>query len=348
MKTASGSADFRFHDFLHLRINHGSGALMGPLLSRYAAYRTESGGTPDLAVNIGPFAADTAGAFKVDDRIWVKDGYLACEQRYKIARWRLEIRGLESDRTEINIDANMPARVVIAGETVPAMIRYKLARKGAILVHGSAIEKDGRAMVFSGRSGAGKTITSARFMAEGWKHLGDDSCILRQGRVYSFIQPFTIRFTYDVGALFRNPFTTLEKAAIAAKKALSIASLGRINLLTSLAPEKVMGGALGESGSCDRFVLLQGGRVFRAENGIGLEQAVAQTIANLRFESRELDTYLQAYGHVFPRSFPARFWEEQAADLALSLRTARRHRITVPGDYTDAVFRDLADAVGAQ
>lgn len=340
-------ADFRFHHLLHLRINYppgAGGAFLAPLLGRYAAYRAEPSGRPDLVVNFGPFPPDTADAYRVDDRIWVKQDYLACVQRYKIARWSLEIKGLEQDRTELNIDANPPARVVVAGETVPALIRYKLARKGAVLVHGSAVEKDGLALVFAGRSGAGKTITAARYLGRGWRHLSDDSCILHQGMVYSFIQPLSIRFTYDVDALFRSPFTLGEKAAIAARKALSMATLGRINLLTSLAPGRVLGGALGVSGACHRFVMLQGGSAFAAGGDIGLDSAVARTLANIRFECRELDTFLEAYGHVYPGSFPARFWDVQADSLAPTLARARRIRIEVPGDYTDAVFEDLARA----
>jgi hypothetical protein len=237
--------------------------------------------------------------------------------------------------------------VVIAGETVPALIRLALGRKGAVLAHGSAVEKDGRALVFSGRSGAGKTITAARFMASGWRHLGDDSCILHAGRVYGLIQPMTVRFTYDVESVFGAAFSPRERAVILAKKGLALATAGRINLLTSLPPGRVLGGTLGTSGDCAKVVLMQGGETFRVEPGIGAAAAAERILANIRFESRELDAYLQAYSHVFPRSALARFWEEQAAVLERTLEGCGAVALNVPRIYTDEVFAGIRAAVGA-
>lgn len=332
------SADFLFHDLLRLRINHDGGLFVAPLLAKYAAYRTEAEGQADLTVNLRRFEIDKRDAYRLDGYWFVKEGEIACEHRYKIARWKVRIRGMESDRTEVDIDANLPGRVVMAGDTVPSLLRYKLARKGALLLHGSAAEKDGVAVIFNGRSGAGKTITAARLARSGYRFLGDDACLFSRGEALSFLQPFNVRFTYDVKGVFGNPFTAGDRLRIFAKRLLSLATLGRISLLTSLPAERVFGRALGRGGRCGTFVILQGGEALEIERDYPPRAAVDQAMLNLRFECRELDGYLKAYSHVFPRSGLGGFWESRAAALAEGLSGVRILKVTVPRVYTEADF----------
>ena len=339
--------DFLFHGLLRVRMNHGGGPLLSGLLRKYSTYQVPVSGQADLTFNFGPFQADRKGAFRLDGCYHVKENQISCDLRHKIARWRVEIKGWEGDRTEVNIDPNLPGRVVMAGETVPTMIRFQLARRGALLIHGSPVEKEGQALIFSGRSGAGKTITATQFIRAGHRYLGDDCCILNPAGVFGFAQPFNVRFTYDVEGLFGNPFTAMDRVSIFSKRLLAMATHGGINLLTSLPPERILGATVGQSGACSRFVILQNGRDFRIEDPYPIDLAVAQTITNLRFESRELSAYLLAYTHVFPRSPLATFWDNQASLLAQSLNGKRILRITVPRTYTDETFRRIAEAVSS-
>jgi hypothetical protein len=341
------TCDFRLHGLLRIRINHDGGPFLGPLLARYGHYATPVAGEPDLVFDIGRFAPDRRAAWRLDGKYYVKEDSVGCDHRHKIARWTVEVKGLEGGPLAVRIDANLPGRVVMGGDTVPALIRYALARKGHSLVHGSAVERDGRALVFAGRSGAGKTITAARFVKAGWRFLGDDSCILGPSGVLGFVQPFNIRFTYDVKGLYGNPFTARDRLAIVSKRLLSIATAGRIGLLTSLPPERLLGAGIGEGGACSRYVILQGGDRFEVEDRYSAEAAVAQTLSNLSFECRELDAYLLAYAHVFPRSPAAAFWRRQAEILAGALKEARILRVTVPKDFTEPDFRRLAEALEA-
>lgn len=337
--------DYRLHDLLTLRLTHGGGPLLGHLLSRYAHYQVPaSSAEAELSVELGSFAAAGPGCFRLDGFYRAGPDYLECAHSYKLARWRVAVEGWGAPRTRLRIDPNPAARMVIPGETVPSLVRWKLLRKGAVLVHGSAVEKDGRAIVFAGRSGAGKTITAARFVQAGYRFLSDDSCILAPGRVLSLIQPFTVRFTYDAGGLFGNPFTASQKAAILAKRGLALATAGRINLLTSLPPAQVMGASLGSEGRLHRFVILQGGDAFKVE-GLSLDRAVEQTLLNIGFESRELTDYLDAMTHAFPGGPWSRFRADQQAALRACLAGVPLLRITVPGRYTEEIFGGIRAAV---
>jgi hypothetical protein len=59
------------------------------------------------------------------------------------------------------------------------MMQLALLRRGATLAHCSAIEKNGRAILFPAWGGVGKTSIMSRYMDEGWRFISDDSCIIR-------------------------------------------------------------------------------------------------------------------------------------------------------------------------
>lgn len=49
-----------------------------------------------------------------------------------------------------------------------------LQQRGIIPLHGSCVCKDGKALVITGNSGAGKSTTAAEFLKRGWKLMSDD------------------------------------------------------------------------------------------------------------------------------------------------------------------------------
>ena len=247
------------------------------------------------------------------------------------------------------IGLNTFASPVVAGNTVPTLLRLALDRKRAVLLHGSAAEKDGKALVLCGRSGAGKTLASARLASRGWRHLGDDSCLVRAGRIFGFLQPMTLRFTYDVRSLLGVKFSAWEQASIAAKSLLAKATAGRIGLLTSVDPRRVFGSSLCEAADAGDFVLMRGsqgdalGRVEVEDR----ERILQDALANLRFECRELDTYLEAFCHAFPDSPLAGFWRRQAETLDQALKASRCHAWTAPARLSDTAIEGLLSALAS-
>ncbi len=58
------------------------------------------------------------------------------------------------------------------------MLELVLLQRRSTLVHCSAIEKDGRAILFPAVGGVGKTSIMCRYVADGWRYLADDMCVL--------------------------------------------------------------------------------------------------------------------------------------------------------------------------
>ncbi len=69
------------------------------------------------------------------------------------------------------------AQGVLAAE-MAMNLQMALGQLRYLLLHASAVEKDGRALVMTGESGAGKSTLAALLMARGWRLMGDEFALL--------------------------------------------------------------------------------------------------------------------------------------------------------------------------
>src|SRR5690606_97236 len=68
-------------------------------------------------------------------------------------------------------------RLFLLGSVFGAMLH----QRGDLVLHGSAIEWEGAAVVFMGFSGVGKSTTASAFRQRGHAVLTDDLCVVRPG-----------------------------------------------------------------------------------------------------------------------------------------------------------------------
>lgn len=69
------------------------------------------------------------------------------------------------------------AQGVLAAE-MAMNLQMALGQRRYLLLHASAVERDGRALVMTGESGAGKSTLAALLMARGWRLMGDEFALL--------------------------------------------------------------------------------------------------------------------------------------------------------------------------
>lgn len=67
-------------------------------------------------------------------------------------------------------------------------LQMALAQRRYLLLHASAVERDGRALLLSGVSGAGKSTLAALLMTRGWRLMGDEFALVdpASGQVHAF------------------------------------------------------------------------------------------------------------------------------------------------------------------
>jgi HprK-related kinase A len=67
-------------------------------------------------------------------------------------------------------------------------LQMALGARGYLLLHASAVERDGRAVLMTGISGAGKSTLAALLMGRGWRLMGDEFVLIdpATGSAYAF------------------------------------------------------------------------------------------------------------------------------------------------------------------
>jgi len=288
----------------------------------------------DITVHIGPFTPNLKDTNVLDESYYIRKNYIFCEHKYKVAKWQVEINGFEDGKTDIKINSNLFGWWVFPGGTIYSIIMFKLALKGYAMLHASGVAKGGKAYIFTGRSGTGKTITVFNLLKNGFDYLGDDSTILGRGCAFSFIKPLNIRFTYDVGRILGIRFNSMEKKSIFFKNVLKRLSMGYINLFTKVDIKDLFPERVGASGSLSKiFFMVQSGS-FSIKKSQNLQHLVGQLLINMQFELDELTGYLLAYSYIYPRSHLTGFWENVEKIIEESINIESAYLMDVPRKYS--------------
>ncbi|HEY0413063.1 MAG TPA: HprK-related kinase A [Allosphingosinicella sp.] len=81
-------------------------------------------------------------------------------------------------------------------------LQMALGQRRYLLLHASAVERDGRALVMTGSSGAGKSTLAALLGERGWRFMGDEFALvdLADGRLHPF--PRAVSLKNEALALF--------------------------------------------------------------------------------------------------------------------------------------------------
>ncbi len=337
---------YNFHDLLKVQaLILRSGWFDSYLEKTFSHYEVEALDHIDLFIRIGPFSPDLKDCAIVDGKYFVKKDYLFYRSSYKMAWWETEIEGIEGGVTRVRIRSNSFGRMVFPGETIYNLIRFKLAMKGYPLLHGSGVGKDGMVSLFSARGGTGKTISTINFVRRGYDYYSDDSVILGDREIFSFIVPFNLRFTYDVESLLGIKFSAKTKKELFLKRLVHYFTFGKINLFTTLEAREVFPNAIRNRGNLKRVYLLIQGPGFGIERNVLKALATKQLLINVLFESVELTQWLLAYGFCNPGSPIPHFWEEFKKQIDLKLDNIACHRITLPRGYTQEIFEELYEEV---
>jgi hypothetical protein len=140
-------------------------------------------GTPDVVVDVGdaaPVPSELAEGELLADRIDAEGERWYCLTR-GAEGYVLRLPGLCDLRVSADLAAAefTPAEgvteehlaIILGGTAISTLVLLG----GSIALHGSAVERDGRALGFLGDSGQGKSTLAAACCATGWRLLADDA-----------------------------------------------------------------------------------------------------------------------------------------------------------------------------
>lgn len=84
--------------------------------------------------------------------------------------------------------APLPLRFGLLAAEMGMNLQMALGQRRYLLLHASAVERDGRVLLMTGESGAGKSTLAALLAARGWRLMGDEFALidLADGQVHPF------------------------------------------------------------------------------------------------------------------------------------------------------------------
>lgn len=84
--------------------------------------------------------------------------------------------------------APLPLRHGLLAAEMAMNLQMALGARRYLLLHASAVERDGRALLMTGESGAGKSTLATLLAAKGWRFMGDEFALLdpATGLVHAF------------------------------------------------------------------------------------------------------------------------------------------------------------------
>lgn len=121
------------------------------LRALYAGYPAPDGGIADFSVRLEP------------ERPW--------------RRWLRPAVAIHGDFTLPDASPLPLAQGLLAAE-MGMNLQMALGQRRYLLLHASAVERDGRALLMTGHSGAGKSTLAALLGERGWRFMGDEFALL--------------------------------------------------------------------------------------------------------------------------------------------------------------------------
>lgn len=345
-KATQGILNYNIHNILSFQINRKKCKdIIRDMNLPYSSFEIEHIEEPDIILNLGDFSPSNENCYIIDHKWHVKSDYIYCSERIGGIRFNIEIIGLDSKPTTINVSNNFRKfRQLILPSVLPqhialrGLIDYKLLNKGYISVHAAAIANEGGAIIFLGRGGTFKTTLSMDYVRNlGYKFLGDDTVIVNKNDVLSYTVHSGM-FEYRANKIQTEDYSRLHKFKY---------------LLYQRSKDRVSEYTVDDSKISSTYLIAKSsGKEMRAER-LSKEDVLAKTVISNRLEnirglsvmnvSKGLYDYFTAYSYIFPHSKIACYWDTYRSILSESLDNNEYYEIFLPRKYRGNTFQDFIE-----
>lgn len=330
--------NFNIHDVLYFKIEGMNKRYLNYLGSEYLFFRTEEKVDPDVEVVIADHVYPDTNCRLVDNKYFVKDGYLYCKDRYKVARWRLSIHDLEG-KTVIHFAGGIWGESVLKDFVIEPLISFKLASKGFSTLHASAISVNDVGFIFAGGPEAGKTASILSLSFHNNVFLSDEITVLsNDGIVYSFPSPIRIYYYNLKGVtLPYQEMTPRQKLEVKIKYFVYVLSLGYAKLPLHINADKLFE-RIGGAYPLRCLILLT---KTRGENidvtEITNKKALVEWLVLINKQQFPYwFNYVSAYSSVYPSSQVASYSQVMADNLSKALDKVACYEIKAPHKFLES------------
>ena len=338
---------YSVQDIVTFRIIENIG-LLGRLLGRDSELRDFESirlVKPDFTVYLGKFSPHNPDCYFIDEKYYVKEDYLYCQDSYRYAKWELEMSGFEQGNMEVHLNCNLLGKHLASELIINHLIWLKLNEKGYPIVHGSCVSKDGQAYLFAGQGAAGKSTIALNLLERGFKLLGDHFVILNNGYVMSF--PLALHIMgFNIVPSIKDNMSLKHKVFFYLNELLY--NLTGRGTATKINMKDIFPSLLENKAKLHSIFLLLPKEKFKAER-IGREDLISHLVMNQRLESLPSFTkYMTEYSYLFPQSNMATYWEHYEENLRRALSSEIEiYKLEVPRRYDAKTLNEIVQIVGA-
>jgi len=344
------SSFLNIHNFLKVQINQAQEhEFIKDINHPFSYFEVELVEHPDIILNVGDFEPQNSGCSVVDHKCHIKKDYIYSSEKIDKIPMRIEINGLDSSPTVINVHMgkrrfrqHLFPSLLAQNIILRPIIDFKLLQQRVLSIHAAGAAGPHGALILPGRGGAFKTTVMMDLIRElGYKFLGDDRIIIFRSTAYSY--PIHQKlFYFRVSEMKSEEFGPLDKFKYVlyqarkhetAKLILESAPLWKIYCMVKWTGIGV-GTQMFENNELVR-------RITKSHQ---MENIISPKIMGV--STGKVYEYFAAYSFIFPESKIASYWNDYAELVAQNLAGTEFTEISLPQTYTPGIFADLVETLG--
>jgi hypothetical protein len=339
---------YNVHDIIkfNIEINSPFEKLFGNTELQYRSFEVNSVDSIDFSIYIGHFNPDTQDCHILDDNYYIKSNYLYVKNdSYKLAKWHLELSGIDGSSLNVKVDGNPFAYMFFSGYIIDFLIHYMLNKKGYTIIHSSGVSTNDKCVLFSARGGGGKTTISLNLVDAGYKFMGDNFIVLNSGSAFSFCSPLNI-FNYNLTGLVKKNLSLKENILLTIKNIIYKFTFGYVKLFLKIHPDTILAGGLTKVATINAlFLIIPTNQNTFTLKIIEEKALIKHLVWNQQLEFSYFIKYLLAYSYIFPNSDFSLHWNNYEKNLSLNLESVPKYVINVPLKYDSEAINHILEIV---
>lgn len=300
----------------------------------------------DLIIELGKFNPKLENNYISNGgKLYLRENYIfVSEEKYKGAKWRFELQGLNDRITTAKIDCNALGRLFITGNVIDFLIHLKLMEKGYPIIHASAVSKNNSAFAFSSRGGGGKTTIALELVSKGYSFLGDNYVVIHNGDILSFPTSLSI-FTYNLAPIIVKNMRFKKRVAVGFRSLIYKLSMGYAKFFTKINPKRICNNIQRSAKLRTTFILMPRMDISSdliSIKEIDLDEFIKMILYNQMLEFPFFGKYIKEYSYFFPQKNFSQHWKRYEDTLRKNFNNdSLFYKIVVPEKYDKNVFEGI-------
>ncbi|MCK5113776.1 MAG: hypothetical protein KAR11_03330 [Phycisphaerae bacterium] len=282
-------------------------------------------------------------AINIDNQLYVTHDAIVQKCRYKFARFQIRISGLqELKKIRLTIAGNYASHWVWPFHIFSGLLRWLSILKETILLHGLGLSLNNGAVLLTGSSGTGKTLSALAWLNAGGKYFGDDKVFVRKGELLGHWNPINLWYhryqdNPDLAKFLPKPNPQETKDA-KFSKLISTLTLGKINLSTNVHPADHYPEAFASPAPLKKIIVMRRGEKLGLTDNPHPEQIARQIKADLLLEAVNVMRWQESLAHLGTSNPLANWYDASCAIIDQLVSQVDLQLATVPEKYSPKIL----------